>query len=203
VLLFKALPHILRSLGESKPVNPSAPPRSAPKQTDEPSDPFDDLMEALGNKPKQKPMQSSPQSTSPPPMVRPPFGKPASVYVPQLPKTPAQPRVFKPMPEAQPQPSFRQPVMTVEPERGDTARVQAELAKQEHNPYFTPVVATQAAAFAKTAYQIAPTTITSQANSNVDKNERTSDMIGLLKNRATIRSAILANEILGTPVGLR
>lgn len=204
LILFRMLPQILRALGNVKPDEPEAPRKARPQtpRREGPTDPFEDLMEALGNKPKRS-AQSSPQSTSPPPLVKPAVRKPIPPYVPPVLQAPAKPRTFQLPPQQPVRQPAEQPAMGSGTQRGETARVEAELAQKEHNPYFIPAIGSQPAASVKAVEQMAPPTVASQTLLVAQKDARSAGIALLLKDPVTLRRAILANEILGKPVALR
>lgn len=215
VLIFQAISHFVNAAKEkNKPKStsesPTPPRQNAPQQPqrnpDEYSDPFDELLEALGKKPGQTPPQipQPPQQAKPsrpiPPLTpaAPPMGE---VMYPHKPVViPEKPR--QPMPLEQSAPSM----VTA---TNDTARAQAKIAQSESKPVFETSIGSHISASQKAAEKIASSSGApsdsqlQKAYRPAEKSVRLPELVARLKNPVEIRRAIIANEILGAPVGLR
>lgn len=194
VIIFQVVSGVVKSV--QKPAQrPQAPQgqRRAPQRPrdpgNEPLDPFEELMEALGNKPRQTPppqQQPVQRRVSPPPVTAAP--------------SPAR---------QSPPPTFQQTAPAMTSAQGETARIEAELARQVSKPVFETSIGSQMSESEKAAANIARisgASQTVQAQSAYNSGARTSplsDLVSRLRNPADIRRAIVLNEILGTPVGLR
>lgn len=214
VVIFQIVSQFIKANQEKKNLQPPTTPQQDDPQAPKPSrrepeeftDPFDELLEALGKKPgqapsqlPQPPQQSKPSRPLPPltPSAPPPL--PYPVFT--APKTVPAPSVRQPAPLSQSAPSMETD--------NDTARVQAELARIENKPVFETVIGSDTSLTHQAAENIArvanaPTnTPAHPAYRPAVKDVKLPELVARLRNPVEIRRAIVANEILGAPVALR
>lgn len=217
ILIFQGISHLVNSAKEkqqkskeqNQPGTPSRPASTPPprREPDEYTDPFDELMEALGKKPGQTPSQlpQPPQQTQPS-RPQPPL---TPTYQPPVYRTPPTPA--KPLPPVEPahKPaslSQSAPEMVTE---NDTARVQAELARVEKQAVFETHIGSEISASQRAAENIAKfagapsASQMQQAYRPAEASVRVPELVARLRNPVEIRRAIIAKEILDVPVALR
>jgi hypothetical protein len=196
---------------DSSPQQPAR--HSQPVQEEEPLDPLDELMEALGKKPgqtpSQLPKQKAPSQPIPPLTPVPHQGTPYEpIFPPVAPKKQAPPVISQP--KVRP---LTESAPTMTSAQGEVARVRAEVKEEAAVEAQREVLAAtskiecsevgQAASAIAQSSNAANATVSRGLSSQGRAWSPSSDLARRLRSPADLRRAIILNEVLGTPLGLK